>query len=88
MQDEAPLPDVLLILHERDARLRAALRDLRLRLGDIGWDIITRRVAAEEPATLASLGNRWGYSNEYIRILEMRTRSLLQRYFLAIGLER
>jgi len=78
--DDAPSPESVVGDEEHDEKIRSALGRLRKRLGDVGWDVLQRRLMQDEPATLQELGNRWGVSRERVRQVEVMTRALLARY--------
>ncbi|APR79222.1 RNA polymerase sigma factor RpoH [Minicystis rosea] len=59
---------------EDRARLRAAITELSAR----EQDIVRRRLLAEEPATLETLGSTWGVSKERVRQIEERAKARLR----------
>ena len=80
IEDERPGPGDTCERSEGDRQINDALRKVRKRVGDVGWDIIHSRLSQDSPATLKEIGDRWGLSRERVRQLEVKTRSFLQRY--------
>lgn len=80
LEDGGPTPDEALLALERDEAVSVALRRVRRRLGDLGWDILQERLTQDKPRTLEELGKRWGVSRERVRQVELKTKSFLARY--------
>jgi len=68
---------------ERDREVRQSLRALRVRVGELGWDIVRDRLEQDSPKTLAEIGQRFGVSRERVRQVEVRLKQLLQRHLRA-----
>ena len=65
---------------ELATQTRDALLAVRKRIGDLGWDIMNRRLMSDDPTTLEAMGNDWGLSRETVRIAEHRTKVFLKSY--------
>ncbi|BDG08542.1 sigma-70 family RNA polymerase sigma factor [Anaeromyxobacter paludicola] len=86
--DEAPSPDARYATAEGDARVRLALEKVRGRIGELGWDIVQRRLRQDPPDTLTEIGERWGLSRERVRQVELRTKAFLRDYLRPANDER
>jgi RNA polymerase primary sigma factor len=79
-QSDAPSAEEEVVRAESARQVAAALDSAHKRIGDVGWDIIHRRTADDEPLTLEVIGRRWGISRERVRQLEKRTHDFLRHY--------
>ena len=84
IEDGAPGPEATYLAAEQDQLVREAVARLRRRVGDLGWDIIQRRLAQESPKTLTEIGETWGFSRERTRQVEARTLDLLRRHLASL----
>lgn len=80
-----PGPEEDFLGDEHDAEVREALRAVRKRIGDLGWDILQERLSQDQPKTLEELGKRWGVSRERVRQVELKTKIFLSRYLAPIA---
>jgi RNA polymerase primary sigma factor len=78
--DERANPEREFLTSEHDRHVRTALKRVRRRLGDLGWDILQERLTQDSPRTLEEIGKRWGVSRERVRQVEMKTKVFLARY--------
>ncbi len=85
LESDLPGPEVVALARERDEDVNEALRRLRKRLGDLGWDIVNERLKQDSPTTLEDIGKRFGVSRERVRQVELRTRQFLARYLSAFA---
>jgi RNA polymerase primary sigma factor len=85
LEDDGPGPQDTLISGQQDERVRDALSKVRIRIGDLGWDILQERLTQDSPRTLEELGQRWGVSRERVRQVELRTKAFLARYLSAFN---
>ena len=83
--DPGPDPQDMLLSHRQDADVQEALRRVRKRIGDLGWDILQERLTQDKPRTLEELGERWGVSRERVRQVELKTKHFLARYLSAFN---
>lgn len=87
LEAPGPSPQDQYTAHERDAKVRKALARVKKRLGDLGWDILTKRLTQDEPLSLRELGDCHGLSRERVRQVELKTKSLLARYLEDVNSE-
>jgi RNA polymerase sigma factor (sigma-70 family) len=87
LEEAGPGPEARFLAAEADSDVRAALARLRRRLGELGWEIVHRRLEQDEPTTLEDLGRRWGVSRERVRQVELQAKRYLRRY-LAEAMQR
>jgi RNA polymerase primary sigma factor len=80
LTEPAPDPEDRYLTTEHDRDVRNAVRKVRKRLGDVGWDILQERLSQDSPKTLEEIGKRWGISRERVRQLELRTKTFLAHY--------
>lgn len=80
-----PGPEAEFLGDEHSAEVREALKQVRKRIGDLGWDILQERLSQDEPKTLEELGKRWGVSRERVRQVELKTKIFLSRYLAPIA---
>jgi RNA polymerase primary sigma factor len=80
MEDAGPGPENRYLSAEGDGEVRDALRKVRKRIGELGWDIIHDRLAQDTPKTLEDIGKRWGVSRERVRQVERKTKEFLHRH--------
>ena len=85
LEDSGPGPQDHLLRTEQEGEVQEALKRVRKRLGDLGWDILQERLTQDDPKTLEELGKRWGVSRERVRQVELRTKSFLARYLSAFN---
>jgi RNA polymerase primary sigma factor len=86
VEDEAPGPEATYLSAETTREVRALLRSMRGRIGELGWDIVRDRLQQDSPATLQEIGRRWGVSRERTRQVEAKTKQLLRRQLEAAEL--
>ncbi len=79
IEDEGPGPEERFLAAEGDRGVRETLGKVRKRIGELGWDVVHRRLQQDEPTTLEEIGRRWGVSRERVRQVELRARSVLHR---------
>ncbi len=77
--DEAPTPEETCAGQSAAREVRVAIRRVRPRVGELGWDIIENRLSRDEPEPLEQIGRRWGISRERVRQVELATREVLRR---------
>jgi len=77
--DEAPGPEEVFLAAESDGVVRRALGELRGQVGELGWDIVHRRLKQDSPTPLEEIGRRWGVSREWVRRVELDTKRTLRR---------
>ncbi len=80
LEDEGPGPEDVCLSAEVDREVREAIRGVRKRMGELGWDIVQNRLRQESPMTLQQIANRWGISRERVRQVEVKTKRLLHRH--------
>jgi len=80
-----PSPEYEFLTDEHSEEVRDALKQVKKRIGDLGWDILTERLTQDKPRTLEELGARWGVSRERVRQVELKTKSFLARYLSAFN---
>ncbi|MHB1847025.1 MAG: sigma-70 family RNA polymerase sigma factor [Deltaproteobacteria bacterium] len=85
LESDLPSPELQALSRERDEDVNEALRKLRKRLGDLGWDIVNERLKQDSPTTLEEIGRRFGVSRERVRQVELRTRQFLARNLAAFA---
>jgi RNA polymerase primary sigma factor len=85
LESPEPNPEALALSRQKDEDVREALKRVRKRLGDLGWQIVNERLEADSPKTLAEIGELFGVSRERVRQVEMRTRVFLAKYLAALG---
>ncbi|MBI3184869.1 MAG: sigma-70 family RNA polymerase sigma factor [Myxococcales bacterium] len=85
LEDGGPGADETFISAEKSEEVQQALKRVRKRIGDLGWDILQERLTQEKPRTLEELGKRWGVSRERVRQVELKTKSFLARYLAAFN---
>lgn len=88
IEDDGPSPDATYADVEKDARVRGALRKVRRRVGELGWDIIHSRLERDPPDTLEQIGRRWGVSRERVRQVELELKQFLRGYLQRVDDER
>ncbi len=69
---------------EGDREVRDALRKVRKRIGEQGWDVVRNRLQHDKPCTLEEIGQRWGVSRERVRQVELKTKQFLHRYLMPV----
>jgi len=84
LEDTSPTADLQFLRRERNHEVLQALGRVKKRLGDLGWDILQKRLTQDKPRTLEELGQRWGVSRERVRQVELKTKSFLARYLSSI----
>jgi RNA polymerase primary sigma factor len=80
-----PSPELEFLQDEHSDEVREALRQVKKRIGDLGWDILQERLSQDEPKTLEELGKRWGVSRERVRQVELKTKIFLSRYLAPLA---
>jgi RNA polymerase primary sigma factor len=84
IEDEGPGPEDGYLRAEGDRAVADALRKVRKRIGEVGWDIVRNRLEHDQPRTLEEIGKRWCVSRERIRQVELRTMQFLRRYLTPV----
>ncbi len=79
LEDGGPGPEERFLSAEGDRGVRETLGKVRKRIGELGWDVVHRRLQQDEPATLEEIGKRWGVSRERVRQVELRAKDVLHR---------
>jgi RNA polymerase primary sigma factor len=79
IRDEAPTPEERCVGLSAAREVRVAIRRVRPRIGELGWDIVENRLSRDMPDTLEQIGRRWGVSRERVRQVELATREVLRR---------
>jgi RNA polymerase primary sigma factor len=80
IQDEQPDQEDRYLHAEGDQQVQQALKKVRKRIGELGWDIVNSRLKQQDPKTLEEIGKRWGVSRERVRQVELKTKQFLNRY--------
>ncbi len=87
LEGEGPSAQDLYLQAEGTRGLRHALGRVRKRIGELGWDIVHRRLEQDQPRTLEEIGRDWGVSRERVRQVELKTKQFLNRYLEPVGHE-
>lgn len=80
ISDEAPLASAELEKNEQSELFKKALGEFVLELDDREKDIFENRLMSENPETLISIGERYGFSKERARQLEDRIKAKLKAF--------
>jgi RNA polymerase primary sigma factor len=83
IEDDGPTAEESYLAAEGDRDVRDALGKVRKRIGEVGWDIVHRRLQDDAPRTLEEIGQRWGISRERVRQVELKTKHFLQQHLQA-----
>lgn len=57
----------------------------RASVGQVGWAVVTERLATDSPRTLQEIGDEHGVSRERVRQIEVKVRAFLKVYLAAIN---
>ncbi len=87
IEDQGPGPEDDYLQGEGDRGVHEAMRKVRKRIGELGWDIVRNRLQQDQPHTLEEIGKRWGVSRERVRQVELKTKQFLHHYLTAVGRE-
>lgn len=80
IEDDGPGVHESYAAAEGARQLRSSLERVRGRIGELGWDIVHRRLQQDPPDTLEEIGKRWGVSRERVRQVELQTKKFLRGY--------